>query len=738
MSAGLTSLLIFLMFLILQATPVFSGELNTSDTSSRDPVIIEADSISYDYHRDTYHAEGHVVIIYTAGSLTADHVYLEKGRNQARAEGHVVLKSGQDTLDGDRIDFDISRKTGTVYQGRAFMAQNHFYLAGDRIEKIGESKYQVYGAKVTTCDGSDPDWQLTGDKLDVTVEGYGTLKHTKLLAKGIPILYVPYLIFPAKTKRQSGLLPPYFAYSDNKLGMDVEIPFFWAISDDMDATLFQRYMDKRGYKQGIEFRYFTSPDNYGTFYGDFMIDVGRMTETAGGISRDWQSDHQRWSLYLDHQTDFSPGFYLRTDIRKVSDNWYFKDFASHNYYLNNYSSTGEQRFRSVSFMGNETLGSLESTARLVKNWSLYNLTVLGSYTENFAVPSNEATLQKYPEATLTGIKQPLLGTPVNFEFTTTYGYNYRDSGQKGHSYEIKPTLSVPVNLGGYGQLTPEFGVSEVLWRRDDHETIPSEKQGERSAYRTALNLNTEISRVFNVGGETIEKIRHSIRPEINYIYVPYVNQKNLPDFIESMSEQHTLSYGLTNSVLIRSKEKDGKTHYRELLRCKLAQAYDFMESNRDGATPGSEHKDFGDILLEADFAPAQYLSLSARNQYNVNAATWSKANYDLILSDARGDAAVLGYRYTQNYIEEINLYLKAMLNKSLDLSYNHRRNQLIQKDFEKKLSVNYHKQCWNVEFSYAEKLNTTINQFGVSTDGDKYDRTYMVTLSLYGLGTIGK
>jgi LPS-assembly protein len=729
--------LIILFLLVLQAALGFSGENPALSDSSGDPVKIEADSISYDYEKDTYHAEGHVVITYVKGILTADHVFLEKGRDQARAEGNVMLKSGQDTLEGDRIDFDIRHKTGIAYQGRAFMARNHFYLTGDRIEKTGESSYVVNGAKVTTCDGPSPDWQLTGDKLDVTVEGYGTMKHTKFLAKGIPVLYIPYLIFPAKTKRQSGVLPPYFAYSDSKLGMDVEVPFFWAISDDVDATLYQRYMDKRGYKQGVEFRYFTSPNNFGTFYGDFMNDTGRVTETAGGISRDWQSDHHRWSLYLNHQTNFDPSFSFRTDIRKVSDSWYFKDFASNNYYLNNYAATEDQRFRKVPFVGNEALGSLESTARLVKNWSLYNMTVLGSYTDNFAAPSNDATLQKYPEATLTGIKRPLFGSPANFEFTTTYDYYYRDAGQKGHSYELKPTLSLPVNLGGYGKMTPAFTLLENLWRREDQQPDLLDKQGNRNIYFASLGLNSEVSRVFNVGGQTVEKIQHSIRPELSYTYVPNVKQTNLPDFMGVVGEQQTITYALTNSFMARWKGKDGKKNYREFLRFKLAQTYDIIESNRDVATTGSMRRGFGDIVLEADFTPFQYLSFLARNKYSVSATTWSQANYDLSLSDARGDAAVLGYRYTQNSIEEINLNLKAVMTKAFDLTYNQRRNQLIQKDLEKSLGLIYHQQCWNVKLSYTEKLNTTINLYGVSTEGDKLDRTYMVTLSLYGLGQVG-
>jgi LPS-assembly protein len=738
MRKGIGLSIIILLLLALQVSPGICQKNQTSGGTSGDPVTIEADSISYDQEQDTYHAMGNVVITYVKGILTADDVFLEKSRDQARAEGNVKLKSDQDTLEGDRIDFDIRDKTGVAYRGRAFMARNHFYLAGDRIIKTGESSYVVDGgAKATTCDGPSLDWHLAADKLDVTIDGYGTLTHAKFLAKGVPVLYIPYIVFPAKTKRQSGLLSPYFAYSDTKLGMDVEIPFFWSISDDMDATLYQRYMDKRGYKQGVEFRYFTSPNNFGTFYGDFMNDTGRVKETAGGISRDWQSNQPRWSLYLNHQTQFDPSFYFRTDIRKVSDSWYFKDFSSNNYYLSNYTTTEDQRFRKVPFLGNDTLGALASTARLVKTWSLYNLTVAASSTDNFAAVSNDATLQTYPEVTLTGVKRALFKSPVNFEFTSTYDYFYRGVGQKGHFYELKPTLSLPINLGGYGTMIPALTLSEVLWRREDQEPGPSNKQGSRNLYVTSLYANTEVSRVFNVGGQTVEKIRHSIIPELTYTYVPNVNQTDLPNFVAPVGEQQTITYALTNSFMARWKGKDGKKNYREFLRLKLAQNFDIMESHRDVAATGSDRKPFSDVIVEADFIPFQYLSFAARNVYGIKTTNWTQTNYDLTLSDARGDAAVLGYRYTQNSIEEINLYLKAVITKTLNLTYNQRRNQLLQKDFEKKMGVSYHKQCWNVELSFAEKLNTTINQYGVSTQGDLYDRTYMLTLSLYGLGTFG-
>jgi len=99
------------------------------------------------------------------------------------------------------------------------------------------------------------------------------------------------------------------------------------------------------------------------------------------MSRDWQEDRNRWSYYLNHETTFASGFSIRSDIRRVSDRWYFRDFSPFNYYLDHHSQSPEERFRRVSFLGDESLGSLNSTVRLTKNWSMYNLTALASYSE---------------------------------------------------------------------------------------------------------------------------------------------------------------------------------------------------------------------------------------------------------------------------------------------------------------------------------------------------------------------
>ena len=702
--------------------PVFALEDRLAK-GPKGPISIEADSVSYDHKSDTYSAKGHVIIIFSWGTLRADSIVLEKGSNIATAEGQVMVTTDNDVLEGDRVEFNVASNTGVVYSGKMFIARNHFYLKGNTIEKTGESNYRIKEACVTTCDGPSPDWRLTGREIDLTIDGYGTIKGGKFFVKDVPLLYVPYMIFPAKTTRQTGFLFPRLAYSRDKLGWDVELPFYLAISKSADATFYQRYMDKRGFKEGVEFRYFLSQDSYGNIYGDYLRDAVRITEKRGDIARDWQSSQNRWSFYFQNYTAFGPDLYMRADIAKVSDNWYFKDFASHNYYLDHYSENAEERFKKISFIADESLGALDSRVRLVKDWSLYNLTALIEYTDDLTNPSNGATVQKYPEITLTGVKQSLFDTPFNIDLSASYSGNYRTDGQKGNLVDLKPAISLPLDAGGYFRFTPEAEVRETFWERnDDIPASDSDKRGQRSTYRLSANMTTSVFRDFTVSGKSIEKIRHEIKPELVYEYVPYFDQDDLPNFADRVDEKNAVTAALTNTLVAKLKGKDGAISYVEILRFKLAESFDIGEARKDVSGADSK-RPFGDIDMELDLIkPLKYFAFYVRNKLNVNSGRWEKTNYDLNISDARGNSASVNYRYTRDLLEEINLFLKAVLTKTLDVSYELKRNQFDGKSLRNTIGFNYHRQCWSIGLNYAD---------------DDNDQTFMLSFSLNGLGSVG-
>lgn len=693
---------------------------------SENPVNLEADSMDYDKSRDVYHAKGNAKIIYGDATLSADDMELDSKNDLATAQGSTVLKMGEDHLQGDKIVFNVADKTGTVYNASAFYARNHFYIKGDEIQKTGESTYFVKKPLATTCDDDEPAWAIAGSEMKVTIEGYGLMKNARFLAGGLPVFYSPYLPFPAKTKRQSGFLFPYLAYSRDKDGLDIEVPFFWAISPQTDATFYQRFIEKRGFKEGVEFRYDLGDKFFGTVYGDYLEDLRHVHDSNDEDTRRGRQDmyvHKRWSYYLNHQTNFDPQFYIRTDFIKVSDQWYFKDFSAHNYYLDQYARTAEDNFKNVSFKADKSLRYLESAARLYKGWSNYNITSVVHYTDDFAVADNELTLQKYPEIILSGIKQPLWGMPFYYALTGTYDYLYRGEGDQGHFVDFSPSVSLPLDIFHYAKLTPQFIFKETYWNlnadQDDARGRADEKDktGDRTIYNASVALSSQLSRVFDVNGRSWEKIRHEIKPEIIYAYVPEVSADHVPDYylpvaspfvmpITSLSSntltgQNAVAWSLTNTLTARLKDAAGRSSYLEFFRLKLFQAYDIHESRRDVGRHDPERKPFSDLGIEFDFTLHKYMSLRSRNIYNGDDG-WKQNNFDLQIRDWRGDSLLVGYRDTEDFIEEIHLGVKAVITENLDSTFVFRHDLLNSRKIEHALGLFYHKQCWGLGLEYAE------------------------------------
>ena len=249
------------------------GLLTAADSieDRKTPWNISAKSLTYDEKNGTYHAEGDVVIEKAGQILRTQNAIYNIRTGIAKISGGLRLETDGDVVTGKEGTFNLKTQAGDIVNASLFLKDNHYYIGGSLIEKIGPQTYVVKDCRVTTCDGVNPDWLLTGSETKVTIEGYGTVKDAAFRVKGLPILYFPYMIFPAKSKRQTGLLPPSGGYSTLN-GVELEVPFFWAISDQMDATFYQRYMSSRGYMQGAEFRYVTGEHSKGVLEFNILSD----------------------------------------------------------------------------------------------------------------------------------------------------------------------------------------------------------------------------------------------------------------------------------------------------------------------------------------------------------------------------------------------------------------------------------------------------------------------------------
>jgi LPS-assembly protein len=70
-------------------------------------------------------------------------------------------------------------------------------------------EFELEESAMTTCrcqDGAKP-WEIQSSTCNITQNGYAHSYGSKVYFEGVPIFYSPYLVFPVKNERASGLLP---------------------------------------------------------------------------------------------------------------------------------------------------------------------------------------------------------------------------------------------------------------------------------------------------------------------------------------------------------------------------------------------------------------------------------------------------------------------------------------------------------------------------------------------------
>ncbi|HAO22133.1 MAG TPA: LPS-assembly protein LptD, partial [Desulfobacteraceae bacterium] len=168
--------------------------------------------------------------------------------------------------------------------------------------------------------------------MKITPGSYGFVKHSALWVRDIPVAYIPFLIFPVNLKRQSGLLAPEMGHSDRK-GIEYTQPFYWAIDDSSDATVYYQYMEKRGNKIGLEYRYVLNEHAKGLIMLDVLND--RQTDIGSpesvekwGYAGDAYSrpNSDRYWFRMKHDQPLPLGFFGRVDLDIVSDQDYLNEF----------------------------------------------------------------------------------------------------------------------------------------------------------------------------------------------------------------------------------------------------------------------------------------------------------------------------------------------------------------------------------------------------------------------------
>lgn len=602
-------ILVFIFFTDVTAGQAADLDLNrSSENEIQDTWHITADKIEYVQKFDQYIAEGDVVITGKDQKINAEYVRYDRKNKKAYALGNVVMMAGDDVVHGDRMTLDLEKRTGTAYQGMVFIREGNYRLWGDKIQKTGENTYFAENAIITTCDGDQTDWKVSGNEAEVTIEGYGKVNHATLWAKDMPVLYSPLLFFPAKRKRQSGFLAPRFSFSD-RLGAEYDQPYYWAINDQTDATFYLDHMEERGEKISAEYRYVVRHGSQGAAFLDYLkddkIDIGtEESSTRWGYDEDddiIRPNEKRYWFRMKSTQMLPYELTGKLDLDVVSDQDYLTEFRdgysgfdeTADYFEKNYGRG----------LDDYTDATRINTLIVGKSWEQYSLNVEGRWEDDLlkrngkilvkGTPATEEqpatedsiqnysdtdnTVQKLPSIQLNGLKQEAWDQSwLYWSIDTQTDFFYRIDGVRGDRADLYPRFYVPMRYRNYVSFEPSLGLRETLWYVTDYNGGMESSYDEeilenrlsREIYDIQLDLSTEVFRIYKPGWKRIERFRHAVIPQVLYEYRPSWDESEYPvfDSIDHLGGAHRITYSLENTLTSREMVSNGPVQNRVLLR----------------------------------------------------------------------------------------------------------------------------------------------------------------------------
>jgi lipopolysaccharide assembly outer membrane protein LptD (OstA) len=136
----------------------------------------------------------------------------------------------------------------------------------------------------------------------------------------VPVFWLPWMILPLRTERQTGFLLPEISYG-SRTSFKIGIPFFWAARENVNVTLTPIYSLRRGFKQDVKVETVFGKESSAELFGAFAYD-----QDVPPNSDQQPFNRERWAL-IGNQNVFLPGdVRYGADFRFVSDNDYPIDF----------------------------------------------------------------------------------------------------------------------------------------------------------------------------------------------------------------------------------------------------------------------------------------------------------------------------------------------------------------------------------------------------------------------------
>ncbi|MEQ9519953.1 MAG: LPS-assembly protein LptD [Parvibaculum sp.] len=227
-----------------------------------DQVLMQADELTYDQATKTVTAIGNVEVAFSQRVMTANKMVYYEETGVVLASGNVVLvEPTGEVIFSDNVELRDELRAGVVDTLQVLMIDQS-RLAGTEAQRRNGNITTIYKGVYSPCDvckeegKATPLWQIKAFRVIHNQEEQRIIYEDAFFELfGIPIAYIPFFSHPDPTvERQSGFLAPSVGISSD-LGTSIQVPYYWVIDENIDATIAPKFMTKENILYEIEYRH---------------------------------------------------------------------------------------------------------------------------------------------------------------------------------------------------------------------------------------------------------------------------------------------------------------------------------------------------------------------------------------------------------------------------------------------------------------------------------------------------
>ncbi|KPJ61615.1 MAG: hypothetical protein AMJ46_00505 [Latescibacteria bacterium DG_63] len=643
---------------------VYHFSTESGDSLIEETVEYSSEKIEFMIHEDLIRLMGNAELNYRNLKLVAEEVEFNAEEQTLEASGKPTLWENQEKVTGARMTYSLESARGTIYLGKTRF-QKGFYT-GDQIRKVGERVLNVRGGEYTTCELEEPHYHFRSSRMKIYLNDKVIAKPLVLYVRQVPILALPFYVFPIKPGRHSGFLIPNIEFGLNSTrGRFIRnAGYYWAINDYADVTAWMDYFEN-------EPRWITY------FEGRYRLRYTLSGWLRSSYSRNSALGTTQWDLRGNHQHTLGENLNLSMEGDFVSDKSYRLETLG-------LGTSLEERVNRI----------LRSKMSLTKRWSSAQLTLAYDRTAYMDTdpdngidelkrwemrPTASFTLQskaigrapkgKNDEGWLPWLRTTYLSaSSVLLSEIRTY-----ESGEQKHTgMSTRLGLRDSRKLWGMLTISPGITYTENWYDKD----LLGNRYQRSGLWSTSLGAGATLYRIFMPGIGPLRGVRHSVSPRLSFSYQPdfpqysYIDELGIrrsrfPSFgsiSTSWSERKSLSMSLYNRFQAKLKWKDKVIKLDDLLDVNVSTSYDFLYKDHSRSQPFSNintsvrlkpiHNFSSELFLSHEPVKGEMTSLSLVSYLSLQGGTGKRRSETPATGEEEGGEVESGEGGAQSYADE--------------------------------------------------------------------------------------